>query len=76
MPDFAALAGQHSQDPGNAKQGGDLGYFGRGQMVGAFERAAFELKPGETVLVRYGDGSKGAMAAEVRLLTSTGPSSH
>jgi CspA family cold shock protein len=35
-----------------------------------------ELKPGETVLVRYGDGSKGAMAAEVRLLTSTGPSSH
>jgi CspA family cold shock protein len=35
-----------------------------------------ELKPGDTVLVRYGDGSKGAMAAEVRLLTSTGPSSH
>jgi CspA family cold shock protein len=35
-----------------------------------------ELKPGESVLVRYGDGSKGAMAAEVRLLTSTGPSSH
>ncbi|RZK96731.1 MAG: cold-shock protein, partial [Methylobacterium sp.] len=26
-----------------------------------------ELKPGETVLVRYGDGSKGVMAAEVRL---------
>lgn len=35
-----------------------------------------ELKPGETVLVRYGDGSKGAMAAEVRLLDGTLPASH
>ncbi|AWN38140.1 cold-shock protein [Methylobacterium radiodurans] len=35
-----------------------------------------ELKPGETVLVRYGDGSKGAMAAEVRLLDATLPASH
>ncbi|WP_144763898.1 cold-shock protein [Methylobacterium dankookense] len=35
-----------------------------------------ELKPGETVLVRYGDGSKGAMAAEVRLPDGTLPSSH
>ncbi len=35
-----------------------------------------ELRPGETVLVRYGDGSKGAMAAEVRLLDGTLPSSH
>lgn len=35
-----------------------------------------ELKPGETVLVRFGDGSKGAMAAEVRLLDGTLPASH
>lgn len=36
-----------------------------------------ELKPGETVLVRYGDGSKGVMAAEVRLLDGGGlPVSH
>lgn len=35
-----------------------------------------ELKPGETVLVRYGDGSKGKMAAEVRLPDGTLPSSH
>jgi cold shock protein len=35
-----------------------------------------ELKPGETVLVRYGDGSKGAMAAEIRLLDGTLPASH
>ena len=45
--DFAALAKQHSQDPGSAANGGDLGYFMQGQMVGAFERAAFSLKPGE-----------------------------
>ena len=35
-----------------------------------------ELKPGETVLVRYGDGSKGVMAAEVRLPDGAVPSSH
>lgn len=35
-----------------------------------------ELKPGETVLVRYGDGSKGVMAAEVRLLDGALPASH
>jgi cold shock protein len=35
-----------------------------------------ELKPGQIVLVRFGDGSKGAMAAEVRLLDGGGPASH
>ena len=35
-----------------------------------------ELKPGERVLVRYGDGSKGAMAAEIRLQDSALPASH
>lgn len=35
-----------------------------------------ELRPGETVLVRYGDGSKGVMAAEVRLLDGELPASH
>ncbi|MET0606922.1 MAG: cold-shock protein [Beijerinckiaceae bacterium] len=35
-----------------------------------------ELKPGQTVLVRYGPGSKGLMAAEVRLPESSGQASH
>ena len=44
--DFAALAREHSQD-GSASNGGDLNYFGRGQMVPAFEQAVVALKPGE-----------------------------
>jgi cold shock protein len=35
-----------------------------------------ELKPGERVFVRYGDGSKGLMAAEVRLADTALPHSH
>jgi peptidyl-prolyl cis-trans isomerase C len=46
--DFAALAKQHSTDPGSATQGGDLGYFQQGQMVPPFDKAAFSMKPGET----------------------------
>lgn len=44
---FADLAKQYSQDPGSAKSGGDLGYFGRGMMVKAFEEAVFKQKEGE-----------------------------
>jgi peptidyl-prolyl cis-trans isomerase C len=44
--DFAALAKQHSQDPGSAANGGDLGFFQQGQMVGPFNDAAFTLAPG------------------------------
>ena len=44
--DFAALAKEHSQDPGSAQNGGDLGFFQQGQMVGPFNDVAFKLAPG------------------------------
>jgi peptidyl-prolyl cis-trans isomerase C len=44
--DFAALAKENSADPGSAAQGGDLGFFQQGQMVGPFNDAAFSLAPG------------------------------
>ena len=45
--DFAELARTHSQDESNAKNGGDLGFFGRGAMVKEFEETAFSLEPGQ-----------------------------
>jgi peptidyl-prolyl cis-trans isomerase C len=46
--DFAALAKEFSADPGSAANGGDLGFFQQGQMVGPFNDAAFSLAPGTT----------------------------
>lgn len=55
--DFAALAAKNSEDETNAKNGGDLGWFGPGRMVAPFDSAAFALKPGELsglVLTQFG----------------------
>jgi parvulin-like peptidyl-prolyl isomerase len=45
--DFAALAQEYSDDRDTKRNGGDTGFFHRGQMVPAFEQVAFSLKPGE-----------------------------
>jgi len=45
--DFAAMARSLSQDTVSASQGGELGWFGRGAMVKAFEDAAFAANPGQ-----------------------------
>jgi peptidyl-prolyl cis-trans isomerase D len=55
--DFAELAKQYSEDPGNKDQGGELGWVVRGQMVPNFEQATFALQPGEVselVKTEYG----------------------
>lgn len=47
--DFAAIAEAESEDPGSKSRGGDLGAFGRGEMVPEFERVAFEAPIGKVV---------------------------
>lgn len=45
--EFAQMAKEFSKDPGTKDEGGDLGFFARGQMVPQFEEAAFKLKAGD-----------------------------
>ncbi len=45
--DFADVARRFSQDPGSARNGGSLGWFGRGMMVQPFDSVAFALADGE-----------------------------
>ena len=52
--DFGALANIHTMDPSNqvtpdSGRGGDLGWFGKGQMVQAFEKATFNAKSGSVI---------------------------
>jgi len=45
--DFGEMAGRYSDDPASAKNGGDLGWFPRGQMVEEFDRKVFSMKEEE-----------------------------
>lgn len=45
--DFASMATRYSEDPGSAAQGGDLGFFKRGELAPQYEATVYELKPGE-----------------------------
>lgn len=55
--DFAELAKEYSTDSSNAANGGDLGYFGKGEMAEEFEKTAFALETGaisEPVKTEFG----------------------
>jgi len=67
--DFAALAAELSTDSSNANEGGDLGWFGRGQMVDAFDDVVFEADIGlypEPVETEFGYHVIEILAREMR----------
>jgi len=47
--DFAELANAYSDDPGSASKGGDLGFFGKTEMVAPFADAVFAARPGDLI---------------------------
>lgn len=45
--DFGLLAANNTQEPGGRQRRGELGWFGRGQMVPAFEEVAYQMREGD-----------------------------
>jgi peptidyl-prolyl cis-trans isomerase D len=75
---FATLALQYSSDQGSAAQGGDLGWFNRGQMVKPFENAAFSNKVNQITVVTTQFGihlvqttARGSETRQVQVATLT-----
>ncbi len=67
---FADIARDKSQDPGSAGRGGDLGFFGRGMMVGPFEDAVFAQEKG-----RIGDPVRSEFGIHIIQVTDIKPAS-
>lgn len=65
---FAELAKKYSDDKGSAVNGGDLGFFGRGQMVQPFEDGVFGLAEGGLTIARSDFGFHVIKLAEVKPL--------
>ena len=72
--DFAALAIAHSRGPG-ADQGGDLGFFKRGQMSKEIDDTAFSLKPGEISQPFRNNAGIHLIKVEERITPTSTPSS-
>ena len=73
--DFCALANQYSTDTSNKTTCGDLGWFGKGKMVAAFEQAVFSMKIGQIsqpVKSDFGYHVIQLLGHEVRPLDATG----
>ena len=80
--DFGLLAKTYSSDP-SASNGGDLGWFARGEMVPEFENAAYALQPGQisdVVETQFGfhiikcEGRKGDKIKASHILIKSSPS--
>jgi foldase protein PrsA len=69
--DFASLAQQYSIDPGSKAKGGSLGCFRRGQMVQAFDNAAFTLPIG-----KVSQPVRSPFGYHIILVTSRTPAQH
>jgi peptidyl-prolyl cis-trans isomerase D len=72
--DFATFAKTSSKDTGSGANGGDLGWFGKGQMIPEFEAAAFKMKVGEIsepIKTQYGYHIIQVLGHENRPLTAT-----
>jgi len=72
--DFATFAKTSSKDTGSGANGGDLGWFGKGQMIPEFEAAAFTMKVGEIsepIKTQYGYHIIQVLGHENRPLTAT-----